>query len=63
MPGPKPTKIELSVEVRGELEKLAARHTTGQQTAQRARIVLQAAEGKHHAEIAEALRVSVDMAT
>jgi putative transposase len=63
MPGPTPTKIELSEEVRRELEILAARHSTGQQKAQRARIVLQAAEGKNHAQIAAALRVSVDMAT
>ena len=62
MPGPKPTKIELSDEVRHELEKLVARHTTGQQKAQRARIILRAAEGKNHAEIAQELKVSVDMA-
>ena len=63
MPGPKPKKIELSETVRQELAKLAARHTTGQQKAQRARVVLKAAEGKNHAEIAQELRVSVDMAT
>jgi transposase len=63
MPGPRPKKIELSETVRQELAKLAARHTTGQQKAQRARVVLKAAEGKNHAEIAQELRVSVDMAT
>ena len=63
MPGPKPKKIELSETVRQELAKLAARHTTGQQKAQRARVILKAAEGKNHAEIAQELRVSVDMAT
>ena len=62
MPGPKPEKIELSEKVRQELEKLAARHTMGQQKAQRARIILKAAEGKNHAEIAQELKVSVDMA-
>lgn len=62
MPGPKPKKIELSETVRQELAKLAARHTTGQQKAQRARVILKAAEGKNHAEIAQELRVSVDMA-
>lgn len=62
MPGPKPEKIELSEKVRQELEKLAARHTTGQQKAQRARIILKAAAGQNHAEIAQALKVSVDMA-
>ncbi len=63
MPGPKPESIELSETVRQELEKLAARHRTGQQKAQRARIILKAAEGKNHAEIAQELRVSVDMAS
>jgi len=63
MPGPKPAKIELSKDVRQALEKLAGRHTTGQQKAQRARIVLKAAEGKNHAEIAKELKVSIDMAT
>ena len=63
MPGPKPAKVELSESVRVELEKLAARHTTGQQKAQRARIILKAAEGKNHAEIARELSISIDMAT
>ncbi len=63
MPGPMPKKIELSDGVRQELEKLVARHTTGQQKAQRARIILKAAEGKNHAEIARDLKISADMAT
>lgn len=63
MPGPQPAKIELSDEVRRTLEKLAARHTTEQQKAQRARIILKAADGKNHAEVATELRISVDMAT
>lgn len=63
MPGPKPAKIELSNEVRQALERLAARHTTEQQKAQRARIILKAAEGENHTEIAKELRISVDMAT
>lgn len=62
MPGRKPTKIELSEQVREALEKLVARHTTGQQKAQRARIILKAAEGKNHTEIAKELNVSIDMA-
>lgn len=61
MPGPKPTPIELSEEVRQELEKLAARHTTGQQKAQRARIILKCAEGKNNAAIARELKQSIDM--
>lgn len=62
MPGRKPAKLELSEKVHQELEKLVARHTTGQQKAQRARIILKAAEGKNHIEIAKELKISVDMA-
>jgi transposase len=61
MPGPKPTPIELSANVRQDLEKLVARYTTGQQKAQRARIILKAAEGKNNAEIARELNQSIDM--
>jgi transposase len=61
MPGPKPEPIEISDKVRRELEKLSARHTTGQQKAQRARIILKAAEGKNNAEIARELNQSIDM--
>ena len=62
MSGPKPETIELSDGARQALERLVARHTTGQQQAQRARIVLNVAEGKNHTEIAKALKISVDMA-
>jgi putative transposase len=61
MPGPQPEPIELSATARRELEKLAARHTTGQQKAQRARIILKAAEGKNNADIARELKQSIDM--
>jgi putative transposase len=61
MPGPKPEPIELSDKTRQDLEKLAARHTTGQQKAQRARIILKAGEGKNNAEIARELNQSIDM--
>jgi len=63
MSGRKAAKIELSETVRQALEKLAARHMTGQQKAQRARIILKAAQGKNHAEIAQELKISIDMAT
>lgn len=62
MPGPKLETIELSEKARQELERLVARHTTGQQKARRARIILKAAEGKNHAQIGAELKVSVDMA-
>jgi len=61
MPGPKPEPIELSDKVRQDLEKLVACHTTGHQKAQRARIILKAAEGKNNAEIARELNQSIDM--
>lgn len=61
MPGPKPIPIDLSDQARQDLEKLVARHTTGQQKAQRARIILQAAEGKNNADIARDLNQSIDM--
>lgn len=61
MPGPKPKPIELGDDVRRELEKLVARHTTGQQKAHRARIILKASEGKNNAEIARELNQSMDM--
>jgi len=56
-------RIVLHDDVRLTLEKLASRHTTGQQIAQRARIVLNAAAGLNHAQIAHTLGISVDMAT
>lgn len=61
MGGPRPEKIELSEKARDGLEKLAARHTTGQQKAQRARIILKAAEGKNNAAIAREVNQSIDM--
>ena len=60
MPGPKPEKIELSERVRDELTRLAARPKTEQQKAQRARIILKAAEGKNNMEIARELSQSVN---
>jgi DNA-directed RNA polymerase specialized sigma24 family protein len=62
MPGRKPTRIELSEQMRAELEKLVAGHTTGQQKAQRARVILKAADGQNHTEIAKELNVSIDRA-
>ena len=62
MPGPKPPKIVLTDAERQGLEKLIHRYSTPQQTAVRARVVMLAADGKNHAEIAEALKVSIDLA-
>jgi putative transposase len=61
MPGPQPEPIELSDKARQDLEKLVARHMTGQQKAQRARIILKADEGKNNAAIAREINQSIDM--
>jgi putative transposase len=60
MPGPKSPPVEVTAEERAELERLVRRHTTGQQLAERARIVLRAAEGLNNSEIARAMGVDVD---
>ena len=59
MPGPKPPEIHLTDEERQSLEKLVNRHSTPQQIALRARIVLAAAEGKNNAQIAGELSIGV----
>ncbi|MDQ5852552.1 MAG: helix-turn-helix domain-containing protein [Chloroflexota bacterium] len=61
MRGPTPPAIELSERERQELDALTRRHTTPQQLALRARIVLAAAAGANNAQIARALDVSLDM--
>ena len=53
--------ITLSNANQEALEKLANRPSTPQQIAQRARIVLKAAEGKNNAEIARTLDISIKM--
>jgi putative transposase len=63
MPGRQAAKVELSETVRQALETLAARHTTGQQKAQRAPIVWKAAEGQTQAESARELKIAIDRAT
>jgi putative transposase len=58
--GPKPAELRLSEQERKALEAVVRRHSTPQQVAKRARIVLAAADGKRNAEIARELEVSVD---
>lgn len=60
--GPKPPAVPLADSERQELEKLVKRHSTEQQIALRARIVLAAAAGKGNAEIAREVQVNVDTA-
>ena len=60
MPGPKPLSVDLTTEERGDLESLVRRRKTGQQLADRARIVLLAADGKNNSEIARELALEPD---
>jgi transposase len=61
MRGPKPPKIELTDVEREALDELVRRHSTPQQIALRARIVLAAAEERNNAQVARDLSVSIDM--
>jgi len=61
MRGPKPPAIELAAAERDELEHLVRRHTTPQQLALRAQIVLAAAAGANNCQIARQVDVSLDM--
>lgn len=60
MPGPRPPSVDLTDEGRRELEGLVRRHKTGQQLADRARIVLLAADGLNNSEIARQLTLEPD---
>jgi putative transposase len=60
MRGPKPTRIELSDAERCGLEQLVRRHTTPQQIALRARIVLAAATEANNSQIARQEGANVD---
>lgn len=60
MPGPKPIRIELSTAERAGLEQLVRRHTTPQQIALRARIVLAATTEANNSQIARQEGVNVD---
>src|SRR4051812_33204398 len=60
MPGPKLLPVETTVEERVALERLVRRHTTGQQLAERARIVLLAADGLSNSEVARTIDVHID---
>ena len=62
MPGPQPVAIDLDKRARQGLMAMIRRHSTAQQLVTRARIILLAADGKNHSQIARELGVSVDMA-
>ena len=61
MRGPKPPVVTLTDALRQELDALSRRHSTPQQLALRARIVLAADEGANNCQIARLLDVSVIM--
>jgi putative transposase len=61
MRGPKPPPIELADAERQARERLVRRHSTPQQLALRAQIVLAAADGANNCQIARQLAVSLDM--
>jgi transposase len=60
MRGPKPDVLSLTEVERTELERLVRRHTTGQQTALRGRIILEADTGKNTSQIARQLGTSIE---
>ncbi len=60
MRGPKPEPVTWSEGERNDLEQLVHRHSTAQQQAVRARIILAAAEGKNNSQIARELDGCVD---
>jgi len=57
-----PDPVHLNEAERKELQQLANRHTTPQQIAWRAQIILLASEGKNHRQIARELNISREMA-
>ena len=58
MPGPQPTTVELMLEARVELERLARAHTTAQQVALRAQIILAAAAGLSNVQVGRVVGLS-----
>lgn len=62
MPTLAPHPVHLNEAECKELQQLANRHTTPQQIARRAQIILLASEGKNHRQIARELNISRDMA-
>lgn len=62
MRGPQPPTVTLTTAERTELEALARAHSTPQQIALRARVVLATAESLNNAQIARQYSVSLDLA-
>ena len=62
MPRLAPTPLQLAEIEREQLQQLVNRHSTPQQMALRASIILLADEGLNHRDIARELNISRDMA-
>jgi len=62
MPGPQPPAIKPTDDERHALERLAKAHSTEQQIALRARMILAAGDGLNNAQLARNLHVSIDTA-
>lgn len=60
MQGPQPAAVKLTDAERKALEKLDKAHSTGQQIALRARMVLVAGDGLNNAQVARKLHASID---
>ena len=60
MRGPTPPAVELSADVRQQLDALLRRHALPQQLALRARIIHVAADGANNSQIARLLNLDVD---
>ena len=58
MPGPKPTRVRVTPEERGELERLVRAHGTAQQVALRAQIILAAGTGLSTVEVSARVGLS-----
>jgi transposase len=58
MSGPQPTPVEIPEETRQTLARLVRAHTTAQQVALRARIILNAAAGLNNVQISQHLGIS-----
>ena len=52
MPRLAPKPVELDQEEKQDLDKIVARHSTSQQVAKRAKIVLLASQGRNHRDLA-----------
>ena len=62
MQGPQPTAVKLTDAERQALEKLDKAHSTEQQIALRARMIVAAGDGLNNAQVARKLHVSIDSA-